>query len=437
MKNLALYALSIAASALLAGCGGSQPQIGVRGALPQTSALAVRTDHTHYKVVYSFGAPPDGNTPTASLIDVGGTLYGTTNSGGAGPSCGSSSDGGTVFSLTPSGMEKVLHTFAGNGSDGCNPQAALIDLGGTLYGTTHGGGMYGCGIYSGYNYDPCGTVFRITPGGKEKVLHYFGRYDSDDGDSPAAPLIAVKGTLYGTASQGGGHFCAGSGYQFHCGAVFAVTLTGIEKVLYDFSKRTNGHFPRAGLVHVGRTLYGTTSQGGSYSCDHYRGCGTVFSLTTGGKEKTLYFFGSGSDGRFPRAGPIEINGMFYGTTAGGGSYSCNGFYPGCGTIFSITVNGTEKVLHSFGSGSDGSAPLASLIDVKGTLYGTTSSGGTYGYGTVFSISTTGTEKVLHSFGSGSDGSTPQASLIDVKGTLYGTTSRGGTHGDGTVFALTP
>ncbi len=430
MKNLALYALSIAASALLAGCGGSQPQIGVPGALQQTSALAARTNRTHYKVAYSFGAAPDGSTPQASLIDVGGTLYGTTNFGGAGGSCG-----GTVFSLTPSGMEKVLHSFAGNGTDGCNPQAALIDVGGKLYGTTIGGGMYGCGIYSGYNYDPCGTVFSITPDGKEKVLHYFGGYGSGDGGDPSAPLIDVKGTLYGTTWLGGHHFCPQSGYPFRCGTVFAVTLAGVEKVLYDFHRRSDANYPRAGLIHVGRTLYGTT-YGDRNSCPG-KGCGAVFRLTTGGKEKTLHSFGSGSDGRFPQAGLIGVNGTFYGTTDGGGSYPCNGFYQGCGTVFSITMNGTEKVLHSFGRGSDGSTPQASLIDVKGTLYGTTSSGGTYGDGTVFSIRTTGKEKVLHSFGSGSDGSTPQASLIDIKGTLYGTTSRGGTHGDGTVFALTP
>jgi uncharacterized repeat protein (TIGR03803 family) len=432
VKKLALCALGIAASALLAGCGGSQPPIAAPGAVPQTSALPARTNRTHYKVVYSFGASPDGNSPQASLVDVGGTLYGTTYSGGASPSCG-----GTVFSITPSGMEKVLHSFAGNGTDGCNPQAALIELGGTFYGTTVGGGMYGCGIYSGYSGDPCGTVFSITPGGKEKVLHFFGHYyDGGDGDSPAAPLIAVKGTLYGTASDGGGQLCAGSGYRFQCGAVFTVTLAGIEKVLYGLRKRTNGHFPRAGLIHVGRRLYGTTERGGSYPCDPHRGCGTVFSVTTGGKERTLYAFGSGNDGRFPQAGLIELNGMFYGTTAGGGSYPCNGFQ-GCGTVFSITVNGAEKVLHSFGRGSDGSTPQASLIDVNGRLYGTTSSGGTSGSGTVFSISTTGKEKVLHSFGSGSDGSTPRASLIDVKGTLYGTTNLGGTHGNGTVFALIP
>ena len=79
-----------------------------------------------------------------------------------------------------------------------------------------------------------------------------------------------------------------------------------------------------------------------------------------------------------------------------------------------------------------------LLNVKATLYGTTEGGGAYDKGTVFRMSLTGTdEKVLHSFGHGSDGATPLAGLIDVKGTLYGTTSAGGKYGDGTVFALTP
>jgi uncharacterized repeat protein (TIGR03803 family) len=76
-----------------------------------------------------------------------------------------------------------------------------------------------------------------------------------------------------------------------------------------------------------------------------------------------------------------------------------------------------------------------LIDVKGALYGTTESGGRYDEGTVFRVSLTGKEKVLHSFGLGSDGVGPLASLIDVNGTLYGTTSAGGAYGDGTIFAL--
>lgn len=47
----------------------------------------------------------------------------------------------------------------------------------------------------------------------------------------------------------------------------------------------------------------------------------------------------------------------------------------------------------------------------------------------------GTETVLNTFGSGSDGAGPQAGLINVKGTLYGTTQAGGANGDGTVFSL--
>ncbi len=71
--------------------------------------------------------------------------------------------------------------------------------------------------------------------------------------------------------------------------------------------------------------------------------------------------------------------------------------------------------------------MASLIDVEGTLYGTTAGGGKYGGGTVFSITTTGTKHILHNFGTaiGTDGSDPEASLIYVNGTLYGTTAAGG------------
>ena len=52
---------------------------------------------------------------------------------------------------------------------------------------------------------------------------------------------------------------------------------------------------------------------------------------------------------------------------------CSSGYVNCGTVFSITTDGTEKVLYSFAGGSrDGSSPVAPLLNVKGTLYGTTS-----------------------------------------------------------------
>ncbi|MGB6522944.1 MAG: choice-of-anchor tandem repeat GloVer-containing protein, partial [Candidatus Cybelea sp.] len=61
-----------------------------------------------------------------------------------------------------------------------------------------------------------------------------------------------------------------------------------------------------------------------------------------------------------------------------------------------------------------------------------------GCGTVFKIARSGAETMLHSFAGGSgDGEEPNAGLININGTLYGTTAFGGANGDGTVFSLAP
>jgi uncharacterized repeat protein (TIGR03803 family) len=159
--------------------------------------------------------------------------------------------------------------------------------------------------------------------------------------------------------------------------------------------------------------------------------------------RILHTFGeTEADGTHSSADLIDVKGVLYGTTSSGGSH-------GAGTVFSITTSGQETVLHSFGGPGDGAEPTARLLDVNGTLYGTTSTGG-YNYGgTVFSISLDGsTEKVLHSFDDPyttpeKGGATPRAGLIYVNGLLYGTTSQGGAivcGGDGyycgTVFGMT-
>jgi uncharacterized repeat protein (TIGR03803 family) len=434
VRTLTQSTLTISlAAALLVGCGGSQPPISAPGAVPQASALAGRTTSTNYKVLYSFGKIPDGSYPTASLIDMGGTLYGTTAGGGSN-SCGyypySPYNGcGTVFSITQSGTEKVLYRF-GSAPDGSVPRASLLDVGGTLYGTTAYGGPYTCG----YDEQPfsCGTVFSVATSGTEKVLHSFG--SGYDGRYPVAGLIKVKGTLYGTTSGGGANFCFYTS-NILCGTVFSITPRGTEKVLYSFSYRHHPNRPSDSLIDVGGTLYGTTQSGGKHRF------GTVFSITIGGRLKVLHEFGSGTDGNSPHASLIDVGGTLYGTTENGGANMCGSSrdHYTCGTVFSITPGGTEKVLHSFGSGSDGYSPVAGLIEVNGTLYGTTSSGGGHGCGTVYSVTTDGTEQVLHSFRSSSrnDGCLPLASLADVNGTLYGTTYQGGAYNDGTVFALAP
>jgi uncharacterized repeat protein (TIGR03803 family) len=161
------------------------------------------------------------------------------------------------------------------------------------------------------------------------------------------------------------------------------------------------------------------------------------------QEKLLYSFGAASkDGSGPNASLIsDSNGNFYGTTEAGGSH-------GAGTVFELSPAAnetwTENVLYNFGAAaSDGEAPQGSLLmDSLGNLYGTTSSGGTYGDGTVFELvhkaDGAWTEKTLHEFAYSAgktDGSTPMGGLIfDYAGNLVGTTASGGT-GNGTVFQL--
>jgi uncharacterized repeat protein (TIGR03803 family) len=313
----------------------------------------------------------------------------------------------------------------------------MIVLNGTLYGTTslRGGGK--CPNNQGGG---CGTVFSITPSGQETVLYGFAA--APDGSHPEARLLNVNGTLYGTTVGGGSH--ENCRYSFGCGTVFSITPGGKEKVLYSFGNGNDGELPAAGLIDVKGTLYGTTSTGGSGGCGRYvLGCGTVFSISPGGKEKVLYSFGASYlGGNDPAAGLVEVSGTLYGTTFSGGLTGSCYTDGGCGTVFSITPSGREKVLYRF-SGPDGANPLATLLNVNGTLYGTTYVGGAYSKGTVFSITRSGHETVLYSFGgSAKDGDYPQSGLIDVNGTFYGTTSGGGAYGrtsgadGGTVYSIT-
>lgn len=410
---------------LLAGC--SQTTESSRFQYNPNVNTVTASGHStlRYRVLHNFGKPLDGSNPAASLIDVGGILYGTTQYGGKGK-CAYGLTCGTVFNITTDGKETVLHRFVG--VDGANPVAPLIEVRGTLYGTTSGGGTDFSSSGGG------GTVFSITTKGSEKVLHSFGL--QGDGAGPSGGLINVRGTLYGTTEYGGyGSGCVSG----TCGTVFSITTSGKEKVLYIFRGRPrDGDYPVAGLTDVGGTLYGTTYYGGRDDQ------GTVFSITTSGKEKALYSFGrKPNEGANPSARMINLKGTLYGTT----QYSGGGFcYKkiGCGTVFSITTAGKLKTLHLFvGDVGDGGNPTASLIDVSGKLYGTTRNGGAYcrfsqSCGTLFSLTSTGVEKILHSFGDASDGNTPAAGLIEVSGTLYGTTSAGGVrNNNGTVFALTP
>jgi uncharacterized repeat protein (TIGR03803 family) len=148
-------------------------------------------------VLYSFQAGSDGAQPLASVtLGKNHAIFGTTNTGGAGPSGGY----GTIFALKPSGTsytETILHTFQG-GSDGLGPLANLTFNSGTgiLYGTTAGGG--------GASACPsgCGTVFRLKTGGSGyAVLHSFS--GSSDGAYPRGGMLLVKSPVRLYSTTGG------------------------------------------------------------------------------------------------------------------------------------------------------------------------------------------------------------------------------------------
>jgi len=205
----------------------------------------------------------------------------------------------------------------------------------------------------------------------------------------------VNGMLYGTTYLGG---------AFNEGTIFSLDpATGTETVLYSFCSQqscADGAAPEASLINVNGILYGTTAHGGSSAVHAHRlcfgGCGTVFAFVPNtGTETIVHSFCSQlkgnrcEDGAIPWAGLINRDNFIYGTTTNGGRYSGCGRALQCGTVFSIDLStAAEKTLYTFCGDqdcADGNHPDAGVIDVKGTLYGTTFEGGAYGLGTVFSL----------------------------------------------------
>lgn len=323
--------------------------------------------------------------------------------------------------------EKVLHSFTG-GDDGGNPLSTpIIDRAGSLYGTTFYGGQNGAG-----------TAYEINHGVQTVFFNFCDA--CNQGQEPSGTLLFGRtGNLYGTTQM------AGDGG----GVVFSLSQAGSETILYTFCAKRNcndGSVPQAGLIPDGDGgFFGTTEGGGGYiqgvNCD----CGTVFRLSRHGKEEVLHRFGRDNDGANPQAPlTIDADGNMYGTTLRGGSV-------GGGTVFKISADGKETILHNFVSGDDGLSPNGGLImDESGNLYGVTAAGGSdNGGGTVYKVAPNGMVTILHAFcstsGSCPDGAVPFGELLrDADGNLYGTTAGGGRKNSdcpqvrcGIVYKLSP
>lgn len=270
-----------------------------------------------------------------------------------------------------------------------------------------------------------GAVFKLTPqsGGTWTETNIANLNATHFSYSIGGVTPDSKGNLYGTSVYGGTRML-GSVYELLPRSSGGWTF----KTLHAFGAGTDGQNPNvAPVLDSSGNLYGVTLDGGTNNL------GTVYKLTPQSNgswsEKVIHSFGSGTDGQYPYASlTFDSSGNIYGTTDAGGTF-------GGGTVFELTPkqNGSyaEKILYNFGSGSDGGTPYSNVIfDSSGNLYGTTAGGGAYRFGTAFKLTKNSSgrwsETILHSFGNGTDGIEPITGLVfDRSGNLWGTTFVGG------------
>jgi uncharacterized repeat protein (TIGR03803 family) len=329
-----------------------------------------------FNAIYSFCSQvtcPDGKTPGSLVQAANGDFYGVAGGGGT-------YYRGTLFQITSRGTLTTIYTFCDDVACAGGPGELMQAANGDLYGITSGGG--GDNTY--------GTMFTITHAGVLTTLSsFFCPNICPDGSGPEGLIQATNGNFYGTAAWGG--FDASTPSCYHgCGTIFKITPEGSLTRLYGFCSQpacADGTTPSGYLVQATNgDLYGTTAFGGQGSnCLGTVGCGTIFRITTGGTLTTIHNFCLKSgcpDGYFAGQLIQAANGDLYGVTNAGGAH-------GYGTIFRMTPNGALVTLYNFCSQTgcaDGSAPTSLTQATNGIFYGTTTGGGTNGYGTVFSFS---------------------------------------------------
>jgi uncharacterized repeat protein (TIGR03803 family) len=400
-------------------------------------------------VLYRFVGGADGADPVAGLFaDAQDNLYGTTFAGG-GTGCGGVGCG-IVFELSPKNgggwTESVLTVFKG-GDDGGEPIAGLVaDAQGNLYGTTSIGGGTGC------QGSGCGIVFALTPknGGWKRIdLYSFKGNPQLEGKgdvaSPNGLVFGSNGDLYGFGLQGGA--CVTQGHLSRCsGGAFTLKSPSKqggawkETIIYRLKGLDAPSQPEGPPVFDAR--------GNLYGLAENPGYGSVFALRPpAGKgawtHATLYAFQGESDGGYAAPGlAFDAGGDLYGAT--------EGYEPASvpGSVFELTPAKKDKwnetTLATFtGTASGDDLPAGPALATGGIVYGAAEAGGANNLGVVYELSPQNggwAETVLYSFAGGSDGASPDATLLVANGSLFGTTSSGGTgcsSGCGTVFEIVP
>lgn len=262
--------------------------------------FSINTDGTGFTLLHQFTGT-DGSEPNGSLVRGGdNSLYGVTSNGGP---LYPAKTYGVLFKLTLDGTYTVLHSF-GNGTDGGEPDAIVVEKSGIIIGSTFQGGNKrgSCGVTG------CGVVFAYDPrSAKFTVLHTFTN-GFNQGTQPILGGIGLDGTVYGNATP---FFSIGPKTGF---TLYPVTSGG---------DTIGSGLNIAPTLGPGQSLTSTEQQG------PYSSAGTLYQQI-GGALIVLHTF-DGPDGADPQAPPLLTpSGSLIGTTGAGGA-ACS-----CGTIYEYT-----------------------------------------------------------------------------------------------------
>jgi uncharacterized repeat protein (TIGR03803 family) len=303
----------------------------------------------------------NGSTPNQPVQGTDGNFYGTARFGGTATGCGSGGCG-VVYKMTSSGAITVLHNFAGYPTDGSQPIGVLAQANdGTLYGSTYVGGV-----------NNQGSVFKITTAGKYTLLYSFHDVGGSDGINPwTGVVVGTDGNVYGTA-QGGSH---------GGGALYKVTSSGTESVLYNFcavAGCADGFFPQTPLMqHTSGKFYGSVESGGAnglnggvfYSLDMGLQPFAGLVIWQGAKGKTVQILGQG----FTGTTKVSFNGTGASFTVVSDTYltttvpaaATTGFITVTTPTRTLTSNRKFFVLPTISSFTPPSGPIGTVVTITG------------------------------------------------------------------------
>ena len=323
--------------------GGDSNQGTVYEVVKGTNTIKALTSFVGYNGGGSPGAYPSGNI----VMDGGGNIYGTTETGG-------SANSGTIYKLANgASTATTLVSF----DRGQRAGGVVSDNSGNLYVGIHYGGTLDYSV-----------VYELAKG--SSAVTTLATFNPSFSDTSALTLDG-SGNIFGTTSFGGAF---NNGNSYGNGSIFEIVKgSGTVTTLASFNG-TNGYSPIGGVTLDGDgNMFGTTQLGGAFNK------GTIFEFAKGGTA--IMALASFTTDTNNTQAPVTLDsaGNIFGTTPYGGP-------SGSGTVYELVKGGSAITTLASFDGANGGGPFAKVtLDGNGNLYGTTIRGGKSGGGTIFGI----------------------------------------------------